>query len=235
VFADPQYDSLTSLVRAMAGTNKTEAYYALSGGYCLPQGGLRLTFQLTQPTTPGTVPPVALVNWTNPLQVNCSGPYITRVWLDPGIGPNWTSDGVLPNAAALRGLSQLQMLGCPNCGLEGTLPRDWGTQPSLMELRTLDLSNNSFIGTLPETWGYLVNLQSLSLSSLATQTMGQIPSAWGYMRSLRFVNLTGLLVDNSTASCAPWQWNAKNGLVWNDTLLPPGNYRNMSFCSTPSL
>jgi hypothetical protein len=218
----------------MAGTNSTQSFVALRGGYCLPQGTPVLNLQVGNASVP-----FVNVNWTVPLQVNCTGPYVTRAWLNPAVQLNtavaspWTSDGILPNATALKGLSQLQFLGCPNCLLKGTLPRDWGTQPSLMELRTLDLINNTFTGTLPETWGYLVNLQSLSLSSLSTQTMGRIPAAWGYMRSLRFVNLTGLYVDTSTDSCAPWEWSRKNGLVWNDTLLPPANYQNMSFCVSP--
>lgn len=214
----------------MAGSNRTVSYTALRSGYCTLQPGLLLVEPQNDTSTTGTDR-----KWLNPLQVNCTGPanYINRIWLDVTLSIrtwNWTSDGTLPSAKRLTGLQQLTELGCINCGLEGTLPRDWGTEDSLMELRTLDFSGNNFTGTLPETWGYMANLQRLTLSSMNLTTMGLIPAAWGFMRSLRFVNLTGLYVDNSTYSCAPWEWGTVNGLVWNDTLLPPANFPGMVFC-----
>jgi hypothetical protein len=196
----------------------------------------------------GQVPPnpggviFTLRNWTNFLQVNCSGQYITRIALQPQnvtteaqmlIYGAWAADGRLPDARFLRGLSQLQMLACVGCGLDGTLPRDWGTQDSLMNLRDLNLPGNQFTGTLPETWGYMVNLQRLTLSSLSTTSLGTIPSAWGRMQSLQFVNMTGLYLNNGASSCAPWEWQWVNGLVWGETLLPPANFPTMDFCPAP--
>lgn len=229
------------LVQFMAGSNQTSAYTALYRGYCglqqriITEGDiLDLGQTIIYPTG---VLPSPLRNWTNPLQVNCTGQYITRIALQPTLnntlqfGP-WTADGTLPRAALLKGLSQLQMLSCPWCGMDGTLPRDWGTQDSLMELRDLDLSGNNFTGTLPETWGYLVNLQRLTLSS-SSVSMGTIPSAWGYMRSLVFVNLTGVTLDVTAESCAPWQWREVNGLVLGDTLIPPFSFPTMDFCERP--
>lgn len=229
--ADPQLDSLNSLVQSMAGTNDTRAYYAVSqvatrSGYCRQQPSVLLTVQAGSTAT---------LNWTNPLQVNCSSQgYITRVAMQPDLTWSFSSNGSLPSATTLKGLSKLQMLTCVNCGLDGTLPRDWGTETSLMELRVLDFTGNNFTGTLPETWGYMTNLAELTLSSWNASSLGIIPSAWGYMRSLTFVNLTGAYLDTDNASCAPWQWQYVNGLVPNQTFLPPATYRNMTFCSPPS-
>jgi hypothetical protein len=83
-------------------------------------------------------------------------------------------------------------------------------------------------GTLPETWGYMSNLVNLTLSS-GSQSLGVIPSAWGFMRSLAFVNLTGTVLDAS--ACAPLEWDLRNGLVLGDTLLPPSNVGDFTFCS----
>lgn len=226
-------------MRGMAGTNSTAAYTALYKGYCAQQQKTTNEAEITAANVPLPQPSRGdKKNWTNPLQVNCSLSYITRIDLNPPQPPGelngpWTNDGFLPSAALLRGLSQLQTLRCNNCGIDGTLPRDWGTQDSLMELRDLDFSGNNFTGTLPETWGYMVNLQRLTLSSFVNSTMGTIPSAWGYMRSLQFFNMSGLYLNNGTNSCAPWQWNVVNTLVWNQTLLPPANYPTMGFCAEP--
>lgn len=234
---------MKTLVWSMAGSNSTVAYTALYAGYCRHQ---QLVITESEMVELGQVPPNpggvinTLRNWTNPLQVNCSSQYITRIALQPPnvttlaqqqIFGTWKGDGRLPDARFLKGLSQLQMLTCAECGLDGTLPRDWGTQDSLMSLRDLNLPGNQFTGTLPETWGYMVNLQRLTLSS--NSLMGSIPSAWGRMRSLVFVNMTGLYLDNGASSCAPWQWQWVNGLVWGDTLLPPANFPTMDFCAAP--
>lgn len=156
--------------------------------------------------------------------------------LEPG--PNtattpWAGNGTLPNAFGLQGLSQLRILSCVGCSLDGTLPRDWGTQSSLMELRVLDLAGNQFTGTLPETWGYMVNLAELTLSNLKPNLLGKIPAAWGLMRSLAFVNMTDAWLDTDVSSCAPWQWKSVNGLIANQTFLPPSNYLTMPFCDPP--
>jgi hypothetical protein len=239
LFADRQASSLEAIVRGMAGTNSTAAYTALYKGYCGTQQKITNEAEITAAGVPLPQPSRGeRQNWTNPLQVNCSSSYITRIELKRALpagvlNGNWTDNGRLPSAALLRGLSQLRMLSCPSCGIDGTLPRDWGTQDSLMELRDLDLSGNNFTGTLPETWGYMVNLQRLTISSFNGSTMGTIPAAWGYMRSLEFVNMTGLYLSNGTDSCAPWQWQIVNALVWGETLLPPANYGTMSFCPEP--
>lgn len=71
------------------------------------------------------------------------------------------------------------------------------------------------------------NLINLTLSSASS--LGKIPEAWRYMHSLRFVNLTGLQLD--TSACAPPEWRLRNGLVLNDTLLPPSNVQGLTFCA----
>lgn len=221
---DPQADSLKALVDAVAAKFSATAWDYLTTGYCRPQTVLQPVI------SPG---PEVLNPFARGYQVNCTGQYITKVSFSPTNRFNttiWPGGGFLPNATNLGGLSQLQSLNCDGCGLKGTLPRDWGTQDALMELRELDLRGNSLTGTLPETWGNMVNLVSLTLSSLNTTSLGRIPSAWGYMRSLALVNLTGALLDNSATSCAPWQWRTVNRLILNVTFFPPSNYPNMPFC-----
>jgi hypothetical protein len=229
----------------MAGNRTIGAYTALRSGYCTVQP-LEVNVAVNITNVTGTFPVER--TFINNLQVNCTGRenYINRIWLDIGRTLGKERDakevytpGTLPTARDVTGLRQLTELGCISCGLVGTLPRDWGTEDSFMELRTLDFSGNNFTGTLPETWGYMVNLERLTLSSLNTNTtqgMGRIPAGWGYMRSLRFANFTRLYVDNNTAlprPCAPWQWATVNALVWNQTLLPPANFPDMVFCNPP--
>lgn len=135
---DPQLTSLRTLVQSMTGWNDTRAYMALNYGYCIQQAGIVAVINST------------ITNWTNPLQVNCTNSYVTRVALtptttNPGDGP-WAGNGILPPARSLGGLPQLNMLTCNGCGLDGTLPRDWGTSRNLMELRYLNLPGNTFTG-----------------------------------------------------------------------------------------
>jgi hypothetical protein len=278
IAADPQLTSLQALVTSLAGSNDTWSMSALGGSYCQPQLSLVTTLQPSL-GAPGTA--AFLTNWTDSLEVNCSAApqqFITRVSLSLQDNPwPWAGDGTLPPARRLVGLPQLTTLVCDGCGLDGTLPRDWGTSRSLAELRYLNLGGNTFTGagtaaavgvgllgrhialavqrpcsdtrlqlhsdlppphvgcglraltgTLPETWGYMSNLVNLTLSS-GSQSLGVIPSAWGFMRSLAFVNLTGTVLDAS--ACAPLEWDLRNGLVLGDTLLPPSNVGDFTFCS----
>lgn len=240
--ADPQGFSLINLVRAMAGNRPIGAYTALRSGYCNQQPlDVNVAVNITNVTGTFQVERA----FTNNLQVNCTGRenYINRIWLNIGLtlskeraNNEIYMPGTLPTARDLTGLRQLTELGCISCGLAGTLPRDWGTEDSFMELRTLDFTGNNFTGTLPETWGYMGNLERLTLSSLNLTQMGRIPAGWGHMRSLRFANFSGLYVDNSTTPprpCAPWQWATVNALIWNQTLLPPANFPDMVFCNPP--
>jgi hypothetical protein len=111
----------------------------------------------------------------------------------------------------------MQQLTCAGCGLQGTLPPDWGTSNNLLALKYLDLGTNMFTGTLPEAWGGMVNLVNLTIGSISSGIYGNVPRFWGNMRSLAYANFSTVILD--TTGCMPSEWRTRNALLPGLTLL----------------